>query len=266
VAIAAGSYHVLALCSDGTLVGWGANSSAQIGDGSQTNHVAPFLVNTNSGVSVLYGKTVVGIATGNLHSLALCSDSSVAAWGRNGEGQLGNNSFDTGSRFPLAVNTNLGVSALYGKTATAVAAGAFQSYALCSDGTAVAWGENLGNGTTFLARAPVAVSTNFLGAGQRFLRICCGANSIHTPVLVAGPSGSAGVLTGPMKSTNGSVQFSFSNAAGGFFGVMATTNFALPLNSWTPVGDAVEISSGQFQFTDLKATNYPQRFYRMRTP
>jgi len=41
-------------------------------------------VNTASGVSALYGKTVVAIsAAGMAHSLALCSDGTVAAWGAN---------------------------------------------------------------------------------------------------------------------------------------------------------------------------------------
>ena len=48
-------------------------------------------MSTNASVSALYGKTVVDIAAGSYHSLALCSDGTVTAWGDNGSGQLGNN-------------------------------------------------------------------------------------------------------------------------------------------------------------------------------
>ena len=51
----------------------------------------PVAVNTASGVSALFGKTVVAVAAGDSHSLALCSDGTVAAWGYNTYGQLGDN-------------------------------------------------------------------------------------------------------------------------------------------------------------------------------
>jgi hypothetical protein len=43
---------------------------------------------------------------------------------------------------------------------------------------------------------------------------------------------------------------------------------ALPLTNWTILGPAVEspIGSGNFQFTDPQATNYPKRFYRVHFP
>src|SRR6266446_7391128 len=37
-------------------------------------------------------------------------------------------------------------------------------------------------------------------------------------------------------------------------------------NDWTSLGSATEISPGQFQFTDTQATNFPQRFYQIRSP
>jgi alpha-tubulin suppressor-like RCC1 family protein len=273
VAVATGYYHTLALCSDGTLVAWGDDYYVEIGDGSTgTNHFAtPVLVNTNSGVSALYGKTVVGIAAGYYHSLALCSDGSVAGWGYDDRGQVGDNGHFLAINVPVAVDTTPGVSALYGKTVVDIAACYEYSVALCADGTMAAWGVDLdgqlgGGFQTLNIKEALAVSMSTFGTGQRFSRLYRGASASHTLAIVTGPSGGASTLTGPVGATNGSVQFSFSNTAGAFFGVVAATNFALPLSSWTPVGDAIEISPGQFQFTDLQATNYPQRFYRVRTP
>jgi hypothetical protein len=66
--------------------------------------------------------------------------------------------------------------------------------------------------------------------------------------------------------TNGKFQFSFTNSAGALFGVLATTNLLLPLTNWTKLGGVVEISSGQFQFTDPQATNGGQRYYNIFVP
>jgi hypothetical protein len=84
--------------------------------------------------------------------------------------------------------------------------------------------------------------------------------------LVAAPPVTGITLTSPQKLTNGSFQFAFTNTPGAFFGVLAVTNLALPVNNWTPLAGLVEVSSGQFLFTDSQATNNPQRFYRVRSP
>ena len=62
-AIAAGSQHVLALLSDGTVWAWGNNAYGQLGDGTVTDRHAP--------VEVLGVSNVVAIAAGAHHSLAL---------------------------------------------------------------------------------------------------------------------------------------------------------------------------------------------------
>ncbi len=68
-------------------------------------------------------------------------------------------------------------------------------------------------------------------------------------------------IDGPQKVTDG-FQFVFTNSVGALFGVLTTTNLALPLASWTALGGVAEIAPGQFQFTDPQATNSPRRFYR----
>ena len=46
----------------------------------------------------LSGKTVIALACGERHTVALCSDNTLAAWGANNVGQLG-----TGNTTPSAV-------------------------------------------------------------------------------------------------------------------------------------------------------------------
>ena len=87
VAIAAGSYHSLAVKTDGTVWAWGWNQYGQLGDGTFATRLAPVQVNGLSGV--------VGVAAGRYHSLALKSDGTVWAWGWNDSGQLGDKTFAT---------------------------------------------------------------------------------------------------------------------------------------------------------------------------
>lgn len=163
VRISAGGTHSLALCSDGTLVAWGDNFSGKLGDNSTTQRKYPVAVNVAAGTSALAGKSVISIAACSSHSLALCSDGTVAAWGSNFFGQLGDNT-TTNRLVPVAVNVAAGTSSLFGKTVVAIAGSDAFSIALCSDGTLSAWGFNeagtVGDNTTTERHVPVAVNTD----------------------------------------------------------------------------------------------------------
>ena len=183
IALAAGDSHSMALCSDGSVATWGYNGNGQLGSNSMDSSNVPVAVTT---AGVLSGKTVIAVAAGGAHSLALCSDGRVAAWGYNGRGQLGNNS-TTDSRVPVLVTISEGD--LWGKTVIAVAAGRVHSLALCSDGSVAAWGYNstgqLGNNSFTDSRVPVAGSTTPLPAEARF--IAGAAGGYHSIGLVASP-------------------------------------------------------------------------------
>ncbi|MDZ4405030.1 LamG-like jellyroll fold domain-containing protein [Prosthecobacter sp.] len=174
VAVAAAEHHSLALCTDGTLAAWGANNAGQLGDDTTTNRLVPVLVNTTTGVSALFGKTVVAIAAGYDFSMALCSDGSVATWGVNSVGQLGDNS-TTDRHAPVLVNTT---GVLAGKSVTTISAGLDFCLAQCADGTAAAWGANsigqLGNDSTTDSAVPVAVSMAGVLAGKSVTAVAAG--------------------------------------------------------------------------------------------
>ncbi len=64
---------------------WGLNDQGQLGDGTNILF-APNgrgLPGPVTATGVLAGRTVVGLAAGQAHSLAVCSDGTVAAWGYN---------------------------------------------------------------------------------------------------------------------------------------------------------------------------------------
>ncbi len=135
-AIAGGSYHSLALKSDGTVVGWGDNGSGQ--------------TNTPAGLS-----NVVAIAAGAYFSLALKSDGTVTNWGDSYYGSpppgLSNVvAVAAGGYFSLALKTDGTVTnwgdSYYGKppaglsNVVAIAARDYNSLALKGNGTVVGWG------------------------------------------------------------------------------------------------------------------------------
>ena len=74
------------------------------------------------------------------------------------------------------------------------------------------------------------------------------------------------VLANAVRQANGAFQFNFTNTPGLTCTVLASTNPASPVANWSVLGAATEISPGQYQFTDLKAPNNPQCFYRVRSP
>jgi alpha-tubulin suppressor-like RCC1 family protein len=131
-AIASGGRHWLALRSDGTVWAWGANDHGQLGSNcTRQGSEVPVQVAGLAGV--------VGIAAGDDHSLAVRSNGTVWAWGKNSLGQVGD-----GTRIdrtiPVLIPTILG--------AAAVAAGGDHSLALLRDGSVRAWGFKLRNELT----------------------------------------------------------------------------------------------------------------------
>ena len=74
------------------------------------------------------------------------------------------------------------------------------------------------------------------------------------------------ILTGFTILSNGAFQFGFTNNQRASFTVLTTTNLLLPLTNWTVLGTPTNNGSGQYQFTDLTATNGGQRFYRVSSP
>jgi alpha-tubulin suppressor-like RCC1 family protein len=143
-----GNGAACALLSGGTVECWGDNTYGELGIGNETG---PDTCNgypcstTPVAVTGLTGTTAISM--GEVSACALLSDSTVACWGENTFGQLGNGT-TTSSFTPVAV------TGLTGATAISVAADA--ACALISGGTVECWGN--GNGaTTGTVTTPVTV-------------------------------------------------------------------------------------------------------------
>ncbi|CAK0770997.1 exported hypothetical protein [Gammaproteobacteria bacterium] len=125
-AVVAGNHHSLALKQDGTVWAWGWNQFGQLGDKSTTSRASPVRV---MGLPT----TIVALAAGYAHSLALAEDGTVWAWGLNDYGQLG----DGGATSRSSPSQIKGLSNLIG-----LAAGSWHNLAVARDGTLWAWGRN----------------------------------------------------------------------------------------------------------------------------
>ncbi|KQR65394.1 hypothetical protein ASF98_09725 [Arthrobacter sp. Leaf337] len=135
-----------ALHSDGTVWAWGYGLQGQLGDGTDQHRSTPVQVPGLSGVESISGfySTVY----------ALKSDGTVWGWGDTYYGQLG-----ISLQWPWKKSLPMQIAGL--PPARSVVAGARSAYALATDGTFYAWGDNgygqLGDGTYQTRLTPVEV-------------------------------------------------------------------------------------------------------------
>lgn len=146
--IVAGDGHAIGLLPDGRVYGWGRNDFGQAGGYGPglTQWISPriYLQQTTNWVR---------IAVGDNHSLAIKSDGSLWAWGRNDYGQMGLGRYDnvtSPSGIPTMRPKPMRVG--LGTNWVAIAGGVCFSAGLKSDGTLWTWGANwagqLGDGAT----------------------------------------------------------------------------------------------------------------------
>jgi len=144
--IAGGYLHSLAIDKNGRAWGWGYNNSGQLGNNSTVSKLTP--------VSVLGAvKTFCQIAGGYLHTVAIDKNGRAWAWGRNTEGQLGDNS-------TISKQTPVSIAGAV-KTFCQISAGGYYSLAIDKNGRAWGWGYNsyggLGDNSIVSKLTPVRV-------------------------------------------------------------------------------------------------------------
>ena len=176
VQVSAGTYHSLAVGSDGNVYAWG---------NSQTTPVMVKKPDRNTYPDMPADFTYVQVSTGLWHSLALGSDGNAYAWGDNRYGQLGDGT--TSQRYtPVRVRTpdrNTYPDLPRDFTYVQVSAGSVHSLALGSDGYAYAWGWNfegeLGNNSSSNSSVPVrardSTKPNDTSKGLQAVQIGAGA-------------------------------------------------------------------------------------------
>lgn len=209
---------------------------------------------------------------GLYHSLSVCDDKTVMAWGRNTDGQLGDGT-NTDSNTPVLV-ANL-------TEVIRVSAGKYHSVALKEDGTVWCFGKNesgqLGNGGTASSNVPVQVSgltgiTGIAGGDEHTLALkddgtvwAWGSNqwgqlgdgtnnNSITPVQVSGLTDAIAVASGSLFSlailNNGTVMAWGANFNGQLGnGSLVSSNIPVLVSNLT---DVIDINAGDIHSAALK--------------
>ncbi len=127
VAIATGFNHSCALIVGGSVRCWGGGTSGELGNGN--------FANSSTAVSVPLGAArVVTLAAGSGHTCVVFESGTMQCWGRDANGQLGNNVIVGNFASPVNV-VNM-------SKAIAVAAGFEHTCAVLGDGNTNCWGLN----------------------------------------------------------------------------------------------------------------------------
>jgi len=166
--VSAGGAHTVAICEDGSLWAWGSNAYGQLGDGTQgaaNNRTSPVLICDE--------RDWVFVSAGTDHTMAICYDHSLWAWGRNQLGQLGDGTQG-------AANNRASPELICDERDWAyVSAGRAHTLAILKDRSLWAWGLNgtgqLGDDTTVSRLRPVPVVVGGISAWTRV-----SAGSDHT--------------------------------------------------------------------------------------
>lgn len=143
----AGDNSAAALKTDGTLWVWGYNANGELGLGDITNRSSPVQLGTGTNWSAA--------AFGNAFAIATKTNGTLWAWGNNTYGQLGSgNTTNTSSPNQVGSLTNWTAN---------IATGIYSSYAVKSDGTLWAWGDNssgrLGDNSAISKSSPVQIGS-----------------------------------------------------------------------------------------------------------
>ena len=166
----AGIYHTCVIGSNSKAYCWGAGYQGQLGNGLKNISSTPVAVRNGE---IPSGITISQIMMGIYNTCAIASDLKTYCWGRNFEGQLGNNTYGNDSATPVAVHSGEIPSGVRIAKFPSVNVGGYQICALGSDAKAYCWGDaggssgRLGNNSTSNSPAPVAVHQGQIPAGTQ---------------------------------------------------------------------------------------------------
>jgi len=132
--------YLAAICatlSTGSLKCWGANQANAVGDGTSTDRFLPISITIPGGKSVSQVYPMQ-----NFSACALLTDSSVACWGANYYGIVGNGSASAqASPVAISMPSSLGVQKIFNSIVTSLTT-APSACALLSNNSVACWGAN----------------------------------------------------------------------------------------------------------------------------
>jgi alpha-tubulin suppressor-like RCC1 family protein len=160
--ISAGRQHACAVLMDGSIECWGYNGDEELGDGTDNGTSTPVVVvagmgsGSGSGSATDILPPATDITCGYDQSCALLADGTVACWGANYSGEVGDNFAENTMPTPQVVAGLANVQAVYAQGGT--------NCALLADHSVWCWGYNgegeAGVGSTDNQGVPVKALDN----------------------------------------------------------------------------------------------------------
>jgi alpha-tubulin suppressor-like RCC1 family protein len=252
ISIAAGVQHALALTSSGQVLSWGDDTYGQLGRTAGGGSFDSFPDTVRfPGLS----GSIIAIAAGGYHSLALSSSGQLYAWGENNEGQLGNTT-NNGSFNPNQTPAVVAMPAGAG-TIVRIAGGIDFTLALTSSGRLYGFGDNnagqLGNTTNNGTADPNPAPAPITDPGATLDDVASGAASDHTLTFVAALTITTSVLP---DGTTGAAYSAQAAASGGTPPIHWTASGLAPGLSISSAGAITGIPTTAGQYTPtLTATD-----------
>ena len=163
-----------AILDNGSVSCWGDNRWGQVGDNTTINRFSP-----TQTFPFADGKKATAITSGTYHHCALLDDATVSCWGRNNEGQLGDNT--TNSSYVSIPTHSLGGPAI------AISSNRDHTCAVLENGSVVCWGRNdhgqvgIGSSNPNKVLVPTAINSDILN-GKSAIAVSTG--EYHTCALL----------------------------------------------------------------------------------
>lgn len=144
---------------DGTLWCWGYNSNGQLGDNTITHRSSPVQ-------TVAFGTNWKQVSSGAFNTAGIKSDGTLWLWGKNDNGQLGDNTITKRSSPVQTI--------AFGTNWKQISCGYQATAAVKTDGTLWVWGQNingqLGDNTFASKSSPVQT----IAGGSNWKQVSCG--------------------------------------------------------------------------------------------
>ena len=167
-AVDCGAFHNIALGNDGNVYVWGFNSQGQLADSALNDKLVPTKIDLPGGI------TAKAVSASSNTCVAIGNNDTVYDWGKNGNGQLGNNT-QTDRVTPQSANLPTGI------TPVSLTSGAFFNSCLGSDGNIYAWGQanngQIGNGNAS-GNVLVPTAANKPAGVTKWKSYACGASFV----------------------------------------------------------------------------------------
>jgi alpha-tubulin suppressor-like RCC1 family protein len=155
--------HTCGVTPGSVLFCWGNNSEGELGDGTRIDRRSPVATHTGS-------LSIRQVSAGSNYTCALTTTDLAYCWGQNGNGRLGNGTFNQGSLLPVKVRGGLHFRS--------ITTGLSHACALTAANVPYCWGDYffIGTGATSDQRAPMRVAGGLLlSQVQTRVQHTCGA-------------------------------------------------------------------------------------------